>query len=112
MAYISDSEMQKLRRDIKNHYGVDIPEKITRVEFVNQSGGTAYMHTDDRFELPKPPQKQVEYLLHITEDGDTRALPFSSEQRLKDAFESFKRLDKYTLAATVDGEIKWGFTPQ
>ena len=112
MSFISKEDMQRLREDIKKHYGVDIPDKITRVEFVGQGGGCTYMHTDDRFEPPKPPEEKTEYLLHIMDGADTRILPFKSEQRLKAAFDSFKMLEQYGLAAAVNGETKWKFTPK
>ena len=110
--YIPNAEIEKLRQQLEERYGFTPQEKIKRVEWKNSGGNVLYIRADDRFEPPKPPEEKTEYLLHIMDGADTRILPFKSEQRLKAAFDSFKMLEQYGLAATVNGETKWKFTPK
>ena len=115
MAFIPDKDMQQLRADIKKHYGIDIAERITRVEFVAQGGGCTYMHTDDRFEPPKPQEEKVEYLLHIM-DGSS-PMQFATKEGLKRGFELQKTYNQHCffphrVVATINGAVKWEFTPK
>ena len=112
MAFIPKAEMEKLREDIKKHYGIDITERITRVEFVGQSGQCTYLHTEDQYKPVQQPTEKVEYCLCINDGGDIRQLPFKSRDRLKVAFDSFKRLEQYQLTATLNGTVLWEYSPK
>lgn len=108
MASVSDNEMQKLRRQIKQRYNLDILAQIYRIEFVEQ-GGRMYLHTDDRFKPYTPPAEKTEYILHF---GSGNAISFKSEETLLIAFNSLKQLNNEKLAATVNGKTIRTFEPR
>lgn len=112
MSVLNERETAEIRQQLLQRFGIDLQEKITRVEFVSPLKTGVYFHVYDSFQPPKPPEEKTEYLLLITDGDDTRALPFKTEQRLKAAFDSFKKLEQYKLAATVNGETRWKFIPK
>lgn len=59
---ISNEEVQELRKILKDRYNIEIAEKITRIEFISQTGEKVYFHTDDKFVKENSSE---EYILDI-----------------------------------------------
>ena len=105
---ISNEEVQELKAMLEDRYNIDIDEKITRVEFISQTGEKVYFHTDDKFVKENPSEESI---LNIFEDKEIRVLPFKSMDSLIKSFASFQRLNQYKLSAVVNGKIIQEYTP-
>lgn len=105
-------EAKEIRDILQQRYGIDLQEKITRVEFVLPNGERPYFHVADSFKPYIEPQPQHEYMLCIQEGEYVREMPFRSLQTLMMSFASFQRLNQYRLAALEDGNVIQEFRPE
>ena len=105
MSVIDKKDTAEIRNLLKSRYGLDLQEKITRVEFISRKKTGVYFHVNDGFEPPKPPQVQYAVVIH-TPGGEVRRMQFKSEKTMDTAFESFKNKGDYTVFAIVDGVIR------
>lgn len=61
MVDLCPKQVEDLRNDIKDRYGLDINARITRVEFEEQGRNRVYFLAEDGYKPPKPeePPKPV-----------------------------------------------------
>lgn len=54
MVDLCPKQVEDLRNDIKDRYGLEINAKITRVEFEEQGRNRVYFRAEDGYKPPKP----------------------------------------------------------
>ena len=105
MSVISKKDAEELRAVLKERFGIELEEKITRVEFISPQGQGVYFHVNDGWMPPKPPPVQYAVVIH-TPGGEVRQMQFKTEKTMDVAFDSFKSKEVYTVLAVVDGIVK------
>ena len=106
-------EAKEIRSILEQRYGIDLQEKISRVEFVLPNGERPYFHIADDYKPYIPPQPQHSYVLEILEEnGDISQRECGSLQSLQSSFNSFKLLNKYALVGKIDGITVMQFIPK
>lgn len=105
MSVISRKYAEELRAVLKERFGIELNEKITRVEFIASQKTGVYFHVNDGWMPPKPPPVQYAVVIH-TPGGEMRQMQFKSEKTMNIAFNSFKEKGVYTVLALVDGIVK------
>lgn len=108
MAYLDATEIRDV---LQQRYGMDLEEKISRVEFELPNGERPYFHIADDWQPYIEPEEQHSYVLQIQDGEDVRDMPFKSLQALMTSFASFQRLNQYRLTALEDGEVIQEFIP-
>lgn len=92
---------EKLRRNVKQRYGLDLDSRIKRVEFENTSGVRAYFSVDDAYEPPRPPEppRDVWEVRTSFIGQEPETIPFDSENNAQTAFKAWQgcKYDKVEL---------------
>lgn len=55
MSGLSVQQVENLRKELKNRYGLEIDARITRVEFENVNKCRTYFHAEDSWKEPEQP---------------------------------------------------------
>lgn len=55
MSGLNVQQVENLRKELKNRYGLEIDARITRVEFENVNKCRTYFHAEDSWQPPAPP---------------------------------------------------------
>lgn len=101
MRDIDATAAEKLRRNVKQRYGLDLDSRIKRVEFENTSGVRAYFSVDDAYEPPRPPESPRDIWEVRTSfiGSEPETIPFDSYENALRAFNAWQscRYDKVEL---------------
>ena len=101
MRDIDATAAERLRRNVKQRYGLELDSKIKRVEFENTSGVRAYFSVDDAYEPPRPhePLRDVWEVRTSFIGQEPETIPFDSYENALRAFEVWQgcRYDKVEL---------------
>lgn len=108
MAY---TDAKEIRSILQQRYGVDLQERISRVEFVLPNGERPYFHVEDDYRPHIEPEPQPEYTLLVYDGEEPRTMHFKSLQTLLTSFASFQRLNLYRLVAMQDGMVIQKYIP-
>ena len=101
MSDIDATAAEKLRRNVKQRYGLDLDSRIKRVEFENTSGVRAYFSVDDAYEPPRPPEPPRDvWEVRTHRAGQApETIPFDSYENAQRAFKAWQscKYDKIEL---------------
>ena len=112
MVDLCPKQVNDLRNDIKDRYGLEIDGVITRVEFEEQGRNRVYFRAEDSYKPNKAAAKQEEkpkneYKLYVYDSEDTppRIMQFGALDAAMFAYAAMQRLSKSKLVLEENGTV-------